>query len=113
MIAKGTGFFDRMIQWKCGCLDFTVTGGSQDGKKFYARCKKNAEPPMISIIEISGTSKNAERRFFVGSGGDGERKAGSWPELYNPRADCYNKATRKNRIRGGVWARAAGFAASG
>ena len=50
---------------------------------------------MISIIEISGTSKNAERRFFVGSGGDGERKAGSWPELYNPRADCYNKATRK------------------
>ena len=43
VIAKGTGFFDRMIQWKCGkcgCLDFTVTGVSQDGKKFYARCKK-------------------------------------------------------------------------
>ncbi|MBS5644267.1 MAG: hypothetical protein KHW46_00740 [Clostridiales bacterium] len=43
VIAAGPGFFDSMRHWKCGkcgCSEFTVTGVSQDGKKFYARCKK-------------------------------------------------------------------------
>ena len=74
---------------------------------------KNAEPPMISIIEASRISENRRKAVFLLEAKNRERKAGDRAELYNPWADCYNKATRKKSDTRDVWAKAAGFVASG
>ena len=75
---------------------------------------KNAESPMILIIEISRTTKNRRKAVCCWKRGETEsEKPGAGLSFTTPGQIAIIKPQGKNRIRGDVWAKAAGFAASG